>query len=139
MANIFLISDLHLGHDNIYKFVYIDKFGVERRVRERFKDAAEADDYMLTRWNELVRPQDHVWNLGDVCMERQASAKHWLIGKIRQLNGHKRLVLGNHDYMPMDVYKDAGFQKIRGSHRIDNLILTHFPIHQSGVRPGLVN
>lgn len=134
-----LISDLHLGHQNIYKFVYTDKYGVERRVRERFKDAAEGDAYMIQRWNEIVKPEDHVWDLGDVTMERAASAKHRFCGLIRSLNGHKRLVLGNHDHLPMAVYSEAGYEKIRGSHRIDNLILTHYPIHQSGIKLGLVN
>lgn len=130
---IWLCSDWHLAHENIYKFTYTDADGAVRRVRERFKDAQEGDDYMMQRWNELVKPEDHVWHLGDVTMERSSNAKQWFVNKIHSLPGHKRLILGNHDHLAMDVYRDAGFQKIKGSHKIDNLLLSHYPLHESTI------
>lgn len=135
MANIWLVSDTHFGHENIYKFV--DERGV--RIRHRFRDAIEGDVYMCQRWAELVKPPDHIWHLGDVTMERSSNAKQWFVNKIRSLPGHKRLILGNHDQLSMDVYRDAGFQKIKGSHRIDNLILTHWPVSPTCLREGVVN
>lgn len=117
----------------MYEFTYTDQYGVERRVRERFKDAHEGDAYMCQRWCELIRPEDHCWHLGDVTMERSANAKQWFVNKIRSLPGHKRLVLGNHDHLDMSVYRDAGFQKIKGSHKIDSLLLSHYPLHPSTV------
>jgi calcineurin-like phosphoesterase family protein len=130
---IWLTSDSHFGHHNIYRFTYIDKFGVERRVRERFNDAFEGDAYMVQRWCELIKPEDHIYHLGDVTMERSSNAKEWFVNKIRSLPGHKRLILGNHDHLTMDVYRDAGFQKIKGSHKMDALLLSHYPLHPSTV------
>ena len=130
---IWLTSDHHFGHHNIYSFTYTDPYGVVRRVRERFQDAHEGDAYMMEAWCRLVKPGDSVWHMGDVTMERSSNAKAWFVNKIRSLPGHKRLVLGNHDHLSMDVYRDAGFQKIKGSHKIDTLLLTHYPLHPSTI------
>ena len=126
---IWLISDTHFGHTNMYTFTYKDRCGVERRVRERFRDVHEGDAYMRQRWCELVQPSDHVYHLGDVTMERSSNAKEWFVNMMRGLPGHKRLILGNHDHLSMDVYRDAGFQKIKGSHYMSQLLFTHYPVH----------
>ena len=136
---IWITSDNHFGHHNMYKFTYTDKYGQERRVRERFQDAAEGDAYMVQRWCELVKPSDHVWHIGDVTMERSSNAKTWFVNKIRSLPGHKRLVLGNHDQLTMDVYMDAGFKKIKGSHRYEDLLFTHYPVHESSIGSCIAN
>lgn len=130
---IWFISDTHFGHENLYRFVYTDQYGVEKRVRERFRDAVEGDAYMVQRWCEIVRPQDHIYHLGDVTMERSSNAKTWFVNKIRSLPGHKRLILGNHDHLTVDVYRDAGFEKIKGSNVIDGMLFTHYPVHLSSV------
>ena len=127
---IWLISDTHFGHQNIYKFVGLD--GVTR-IRARFRDAHEGDAYMIQRWCELVKPQDHIWHLGDVTMERSSAYKAQFVNMIRGLPGHKRLILGNHDHLTLDVYRDAGFQKIKGSHKLNRLLLTHYPVHPDSV------
>ena len=132
---IWIISDTHFGHENIYKFLCADKV---TRIRHRFRDVTEGDAFMCQRWCELVKPEDHVWHLGDVTMERSSNAKQWFVNKIRSLPGHKRLVLGNHDHLGMDVYRDAGFQKIKGSHRFERLLMTHFPIHPSSIGPNVL-
>lgn len=134
---IWLISDTHFRHENIYRFTAYDG---GPRIRERFANAGEGDAFMVQRWNELVKPEDHVYHLGDVTMERSSAMKAWCVAFIKQLHGHKRLVLGNHDHFAMDVYRDAGFQKVKGSHKLDNLLLSHYPIHESSI-PGwcLVN
>lgn len=58
-AQIWLISDMHLWHQNLYTFTYVDTGGIEKRVREKFKDAAEGDAYMIQRWRDLVQVNDH--------------------------------------------------------------------------------
>ncbi len=79
---------------------------------------------MIEKWNEVVRPQDHVWHLGDVTMKHKEYLKH-----IRRLNGHKRLVMGNHDLGTAQEYLAAGFQKIAGYRVLDGFIASHIPIH----------
>lgn len=132
-VQIWLTSDNHFGHENIYRFTYTDQYGVERMVRERFRNAIEGDGYMVQRWCELVRPEHHIWHLGDVTMARSSNAKTWFCNKIRSLPGHKRLILGNHDHLAIDVYRDAGFKKIRASNVIDGLLLTHYPVHPGSI------
>ncbi len=78
---------------------------------------------MIEKWNEVVRPQDHVWHLGDVTMKHKEYLKH-----IRRLNGHKRLVMGNHDLGTVQEYLAAGFQKIAGYRVLDGFIASHIPI-----------
>ncbi len=81
------------------------------------------DEHMIEKWNEVVRPQDHVWHLGDVTMKHKEYLKH-----IRRLNGHKRLVMGNHDLGTAQEYLAAGFQKIAGYRVLDGFIASHIPI-----------
>lgn len=123
MTRIWLISDTHFGHENIYKFVSFD--GVTR-VRQRFDSAKDADSFMLDRWNDLVRPEDHIYHLGDVAM----NFSPW-VETIKKLPGHKRLILGNHDKGRPRQYIDAGFEKIMGSRYWDRkvAILSHIPLH----------
>lgn len=117
---IFVISDTHFGHENMYRFVGFD--GVTR-VRPEFDSAISADAEMILRWNAVVTPQDHVYHLGDVTMGNNLSM-------IKHLNGHKRLVLGNHDKCDVRAYRDAGFQKVMASRQFDRwCVLTHIPIH----------
>lgn len=65
-GQIWLHSDWHWRHENIYKFIYTDAGGNERRVRERFASAAEGDAYIEQRIRDLVKPEDHLYVLGDL-------------------------------------------------------------------------
>lgn len=121
---IYVISDTHFGHQNMYKFTYALADGVERRVRAEFADAEEGDAAMIERWNAIVKPEDHVWHLGDVAMDRNS-----VLRVVPRLNGHKRLVLGNHDLDKVKLYSEVGFQKIVSSARKGKYILSHIPLH----------
>jgi calcineurin-like phosphoesterase family protein len=89
------------------------------------------NEVLLTRHNELVKPQDHVYFLGDVTMLRGGRIeRERFIKEIRKYNGHKRLFLGNHDHWPTKIYLEAGFEKIYATWRDDeNIIYSHFPLH----------
>ena len=128
MAKIWIISDTHWGHDNIYKFLREDKI---TRVRYHFDNSKEADEAMLELWNNRVQPQDHVYHLGDVAMKPQH------IGLAAKCNGHKRLVLGNHDQDKVKLYSEAGFQKIYGMKHLAGLWLTHAPMYVNLADPRL--
>lgn len=116
---IYVISDTHFGHANILTF--IGENG--RRVRPEFDDVAAMDEAMVERWNARVRPQDHVYHLGDVAMRRPDLAI------VKRLNGHKRLVRGNHDVYQTKDYLAVGFKEIHGTRVLANMVLTHIPIH----------
>lgn len=129
MTNIWLISDTHFRHSNIYKFLATDG----TRVRKEFGDVAEGDAYMIAHWNALVKPQDHVWHLGDFCMGNPI----WWLDVGPRLSGHKRIIPGNHDQVPIDIYKKAGFQKLQGAKEIQidglRLLCSHYPLHPSSL------
>lgn len=124
-ARIFLISDTHFGHEGIYHFT---TFSGVTRIRKEFLNASEGDAAMVERWNATVTPQDHVYHLGDV-----GWAPH-VPELVKALNGHKRLILGNHDRADVREYRAMGFQKVMGCHQFRRgLWFTHIPMHENGL------
>jgi len=128
MATIWFTSDSHFHHANFLTFK--DKKGDFIRP---FSCVEEVDTLMEERWKEVVKPQDHIYHLGDLTMERGSRGgpqAQRLIKLIKGLPGHKRLVLGNHDHFSVSVYQEAGFEKIRGCYGgFEGLVLTHIPVH----------
>jgi calcineurin-like phosphoesterase family protein len=119
---IWCISDTHFRHANILTFRLSDG-----SLMRPFASVEEMDELMVQRWNERVRPSDHIYHLGDLTMDRQPLRT--CADLVRRLNGHKRLVLGNHDQGMIREYLGLGFEKIFGSRVLDNMIFTHIPIH----------
>ena len=95
----------------------------------------EMNEFMVTKWNETVSPSSHIYHLGDVTIERGGRVQqNKFINLIRSLNGHKRLLLGNHDHFPIETYIEAGFEKVRGPGRwIDGMLLSHYPVHEQSI------
>lgn len=124
--NIWLISDTHFGHANILTFKTED--GSPLRS---FSSVEEMDEHMVERWNSVVKPADHVYHLGDVAMNPKC------IPIVSRLNGHKRLVLGNHDHHVMKLYTPY-FEKIFATRRLDNLLLSHYPVHPASISGKLI-
>ena len=118
MPNIFLTSDTHFGHVGVCKFLRED--GVTKL--RPWDNPEEMDEEMVKRWNETVRPNDKVYHLGDVVINRKA------LKIMHRLNGDKVLIKGNHDIFRLEEYTPF-FRDIRGSHVMNGLILTHIPVH----------
>jgi calcineurin-like phosphoesterase family protein len=119
MPNFFLLSDHHFGHANILTFTVGDK---GTRLRP-FASIEEHDETLVQNHNKVVRPQDHFYALGDFVINKK------FLHLAKRLNGHKRLVLGNHDIFDTKMYLDAGFGKVCACRVLDGFILTHIPIH----------
>lgn len=115
----FLIGDTHFGHSNILTFKKQD--GSPLRV---FDNIYEHDEYLIYKWNLVVKPEDKVYHLGDVGF-RNFTVLNQILSR---LNGSKILIKGNHDNMKLSQYAQH-FKDIRGSHTLDKFILTHIPIH----------
>lgn len=129
MAERWVISDLHLGHLNIIKY-----------CNRPFSTTDEMDEFLLTAYNERVKPEDRVYHLGDLTMHRGKKWVDYLIDKIKQFNGHKILFPGNHDHFEAKNYLAAGFEDIRATWRDDNnVIFSHFPIHPGSMGSHLAN
>ncbi len=118
MPNLFLISDHHFDHANILNFKKQDG----TPLRPGFADVNHMNEVMISRWNEVVKPEDKVYHLGDVAMKDKG------ISYVGRLNGKKTLILGNHDYPNMRLYAPY-FKHIYSSRRLDTVLLTHIPVH----------
>lgn len=117
MANTFFVSDTHFGHAKICQFLSED--GSKLRP---WDDIEQMNEDMVRIWNEVVRPQDKVYHLGDVVINRK------YLPILERLNGDKVLVKGNHDIFPLKDYVKY-FRDIRAYHVVDNLICSHIPVH----------
>ena len=91
-----------------------------------WNDSDEMDEAMIERWNRVVGTNDIVYHLGDVVMNRRCLQ---IVGR---LNGDKRLILGNHDIFDHSDYLPY-FKRLHGSHKLENLLLTHIPVHVDSV------
>jgi calcineurin-like phosphoesterase family protein len=118
MPSVFLVSDTHFGHAGVCRFTRSDGCTPLRP----WDDAAEMDEAMVAAWNERVRPNDKVYHLGDVVINRRA------LPTLARLNGDKVLIRGNHDIFRDDEYRKY-FRELRAYHVMNGMILSHIPIH----------
>lgn len=108
MKKDWLITDTHFDHDNIG--VYCDR----------------PDGWMkkiIDNWKRLVQPEDIVIHLGDVQVGRRQN----LCEIIKDLPGHKVLVLGNHDKKSPSWYASNGFEIAVTAMVYKGVTLTHKP------------
>lgn len=149
VTQLWFSSDLHLSHANILGFqtdcVKCDRtgewvtdgevstclncMGTGEVPMRHFSSVEEMDETLVSLHNSRVRPQDHWWFLGDLTMQRRLKGIEHLIGR---MNGHKRIILGNHDIAPISDYTQW-FEKVVSYRVIDNLMFSHIPIHQASM------
>jgi calcineurin-like phosphoesterase family protein len=89
-------------------------------------DPNEMDEAMVKAWNDRVRPNDKVYHLGDVVINRKA------LTILNRLNGDKILIRGNHDIFKDEDYTPY-FRSLRGYHVLNGMILSHIPIHEESL------
>ena len=108
MRKSWVFADPHFGHANIINF-----------ERTEFKTIEEHDDYIVISINKTVGKNDILYILGDVGD----------ISRVKELNGYKILIMGNHDRLSQQKYLDAGFDEVY-NHPIfvhKNIVLSHEP------------
>ena len=79
--NIYVISDQHFYHSNIIDY-----------IRENFSTLSDMHNHIIELHNSVVNPDDIVIFLGDFSFK-----KSYIKEINKRLNGHKYLLLGNHD------------------------------------------
>lgn len=79
MSATWFTSDLHLGHAKVAEI-------------RGFNSPLEHDVELEARWRSVVRPDDIVWVLGDLCISGLSA-----LAPLSYWPGRKRLVFGNHD------------------------------------------
>jgi calcineurin-like phosphoesterase family protein len=122
MPAVFLTSDTHFGHAGVCKFTESD--GVTK-IRP-WTDPDEMDEEMIRRWNDRVRPNDKVYHLGDVVINKKSLAT------MSRLNGDKVLIRGNNDIFRDDEYR-LYFRELRAYHVMNGMILSHIPLHEASL------
>ena len=122
MPAVFLTSDTHFGHAGVCRFTEAD--GVTK-IRP-WTDPDEMDEEMIKRWNDTVRPNDKVYHLGDVVINRKS------LKTLSRLNGDKVLIRGNHDIFRDDEYR-VYFRELRAYHVMNGMILSHIPLHEASL------
>ena len=118
MPSVFLYSDPHFGHQGVCKFMRND--GVTKL--RPWDNAEEMDEHLVKVYNERVKPNDKIYFLGDVVINRKA------LKIMHRLNGDKVLIRGNHDIFRDNEYREH-FRELRAYHVMNGLILSHIPIH----------
>ena len=126
---IFFSSDLHLNHDR--QFIYEPR---------GFKSVYEMNEAIISRYNEIVYPEDDVYILGDLMLGNNDEG----IRLIKQLKGNIHVVRGNHDSdARMELYNkcyniveitEGQFFKWNGYH----FYLSHYPTMTSNLEKDLV-
>jgi len=116
------VSDTHFFHRNILVF-----------CRQNFVTLDEMHKNMIGIWNSVVKPEDTVYNLGDLAFQT-GSMKGEINGILAALNGRHILVKGNHD----ERKKIANFPKIEELHDALNIniqgvdfLMSHYPYKEN--------
>jgi len=126
--DIWVISDTHLHHENILKFRDSSTGAFVRG--DLFSNVDEMDDYILDKWNSVVKPGDIVYHLGDVFIgDKEKFKKTW-----PKFNGSKRLIVGNHDDIKF-LSSGGFFQKVQMWRMFPEfgLMFSHVPLHESNL------
>ncbi|MBT5492425.1 hypothetical protein HOK00_09460 [bacterium] len=105
--NPFIISDNHFNHQNVLNFE-------PSRLKQMKKDGFDDHEkWMISKWNEVVKPDDIVIHLGDFAFKHINQLEN-------KLNGIKILILGNHDRKGNQTYQNIFDYIIRGSQVVFN-------------------
>ena len=128
MSRTWVYSDPHFYHKNICKFLNYDG----SKVRP-WDDAEKMTEDMILWYNELVRPEDRVYLLGDVAFTTGHMNK-----VLPRLMGRKVLVLGNHDPNKLRKYSEH-LDDVRGYIVKKGFIMSHIPIHPGSLSKWQLN
>lgn len=115
MSKIFFISDLHFNHNNIIKY-----------CNRPYETVNEMNEDLIRRWNSVVGNDDTVWFLGDLGFGRKEDVR----SLVQRLNGHKKMIMGNHDRWKPKTYYEMGFEFVSPYPIIVKgfFVLSHAPI-----------
>lgn len=123
MAN-YYISDVHLFHKNVTN----EGSNFDNRPFETLEEMHKA---IKDNWNSVVTNADHVYILGDLSWKENED----VIKFVSTLRGNKHLILGNHDRVKDQRYKQLFVEIVDYKELKDivdgkeyHLVLSHFPI-----------
>lgn len=129
---IFFAADHHFQHANVLNFTNAKG----DKIRPEFSNIQNHDNFIISKHNHVVKPDDLVYFLGDVTWKTNLIAKEIL----QALNGRKRLVVGNHDdvdwLMSTGEFERVYLWKYFPEH---NLIASHVPLAEADLKRAKYN
>lgn len=121
-----VVADHHFGHANILNFKRAD--GTPLRP---FQSIEEHDETIIAQHNALVKTDDRVYMLGDLCMHRRN------LESVRRLNGRLVLVKGNHDIFKLPdyvkIFDDIRSYVVQKDQAGNKVVMSHIPIHSESL------
>jgi calcineurin-like phosphoesterase family protein len=108
-GDVMFTGDQHFGHANIIRF-----------CERPFKDVNHMNEEMVDRWNEVVRPDQTVFHLGDFAFKgRDRTVPYWL----NRLNGnHDKPKDGRHFSNTHDLAELV----VRDGEKEQRIIMCHY-------------
>ena len=119
MSKNYYIADTHFDHDAIISF----------DNRPFLFGAEEMNAALIKNWNGVVGKDDTVYILGDFCW---STADRW-IEILKQLNGNKELILGNHEALMLTC--SFLFDEV-SEENLDNLTIKEISLVQNWIDNG---
>lgn len=114
-------SDYHLAHKAIIG-----------HCNRPFNSVKQMEKAIISNRNALVKKDDEVWELGDITM-LGPDRRLVIESKVKQLNGNKHLVLGNHDRFNAFTYVDMGYITVHTAIKIEMRGITFVLCHDPAV------
>ena len=125
MSQIYFTSDLHFCHDR--GFVYEPR---------GFNNIEEMNNIIIENWNNIVTNKDKVFILGDLMLNDNEKG----LKLLNKLNGHKFVILGNHDTPTRAILYDGPTTVLGFADRIDyngyHFYISHYPTLTSNLDSG---
>lgn len=116
-SKVFFTSDSHFYHLNIIKY-----------CNRPFNSVEQMNDVLICNWNSIVGNDDYIFHLGDIGF----CGNDRLIPILKQLNGHKILIKGNHDIRIQDSVISKFFEHCTQQMIITinkkSILLNHYPV-----------
>lgn len=125
MSRIFT-SDWHLFHRAIIDY-----------CNRPYSNINKMHQQLILRHNQVARPTDEVWVLGDVTLDSPEYA-HRIRKVVGKFNGIKHLVIGNHDDWRPESYEKAGFLTVHTAmwykHKGFRFFMMHDPAKYTAIQ-----
>lgn len=115
----YFIADTHFRHESVIEM-----------CNRPFANVDEMDEALIRNWNHKVKKQDEVYILGDFLYKGTAEDA---IHILRQLNGKKYLIRGNHEkYLKSSDFDLSLFEWVKDYYSFkenkQQWVLFHYPI-----------
>ena len=116
---IFFTADTHFGHESVIK-----------HCKRPFATLDEMNTALLLNWNSRVKNKDDIYIVGDFCYRGRMDD---VLQILKQLNGRKHLIAGNHDkkYLKNEAFRNEFVSVVDILNLAVNgerMVLCHYPM-----------